>query len=177
MKFVHMLHSSEPLPWKQWFLSKIQREHCSTNQDSTFLGCIIQEELNRYRALTKVIVHNGVATSFYFNEWHTKGPLVLAYLALFSHTTSAHVLVQDVMGNGTIALPVQDRLTHAATTELHDIQRVLAGIAVSPADDELYLVNCSQPGYTSPAAYAALNNSDYVHPDANTIWSTKLPTK
>lgn len=73
------------------------------------------------------------------------------------------------MGNGPLALPLRDRLTHAATAELHDIQQVLADFALSTTHDECFLVNCYQPDFTSASAYAALHNSDYVDLDAKTI--------
>jgi len=54
LKFVHKLHESGLLPWKQWFLS-----HSDPNLDSandSYLDQLISKELQRYRSLTIVRV-------------------------------------------------------------------------------------------------------------------------
>lgn len=64
MKFIHKLHSADSVPWKTWFFSELHGDLGDGHHDPTFLGCIVQEELNRYRAVTQVRVRDGCSTSF-----------------------------------------------------------------------------------------------------------------
>lgn len=58
MKFVHKIHESDSLPWKNWFLSQHPGDLGHQDADS-FIARIVSEELPRYRAVTMVRVGNG----------------------------------------------------------------------------------------------------------------------
>lgn len=128
MKFIHKLHSAKPMPWKTWFFNELRGDLGDGHTDSTFLGCIVMEELNRYRAVTRVCLRNGQLCSFWFDDWHSKGPLFMAFPALFTHTTRAHASVHSVLSGPSPSLYLRPRLSRIASQEHSNLLVLLAGM-------------------------------------------------
>lgn len=142
MKFIH---SAETTPWKTWFLNELRGDLGDGHSDSTFLGCIVTEEFNHYRAVTRVLLRDGKSCSFWFDDWHKKGPLFLAFPALFTHTTRAHVSVHNVLSGSRPALHLQPRLTRAAAAEHDELDSLLAEVRLGSSTDT-HLVTGSTKG-------------------------------
>ena len=73
MKFVDKMFSGDPAPWKDW----IMRTHTPLDEQSaatSFLWNIVHAELDTYRSITKVEVHNGVSASFLERSLATQWP-------------------------------------------------------------------------------------------------------
>lgn len=93
MKFIDKLHQADPLPWKQWLQQTLARDLGDGAHDS-FLGLIIQEELQRYRSLTKSV---GIVLSP--NRWCIMvGPRPSGWMTGFrpARSTSASLLSSPI---------------------------------------------------------------------------------
>jgi hypothetical protein len=63
MKFIDKIFSNDPAPWKDWLLLSYSPFDDSFS-GSSLIWNIINDELDTFRSITKVDVHNGAATSF-----------------------------------------------------------------------------------------------------------------
>jgi hypothetical protein len=129
-----------------------------------------------YRSITFVRVHNGATTSFWFDHWLPEGPISSTHTALFSHSTSPNISVQQVFQTG-FDLRLRPRLTSAASHQLDSLLSLLQDITLDDNHDVRLLKLTGRP-YTTRDAYAALDSAG----DANDIhgrrvWGTRLPNK
>ena len=129
MKFVDKIMDATPAPWKTW----IGRDNVLAVQQSpataSYLGRIISEELDRFRACTSVTLGDGATTSFWFDRWLHETPLSSLFPALFSHvgpdTTVQYVVQRD------FDLHIRPRLTTAAAGELTSLMQMLSQVQVN----------------------------------------------
>ena len=175
MKFVHKLHDPSPLPWKLWFRSQVGST-LDVQRDNSFLARIVQEELPRYRALTRVSLGDGKLTSFWSDRWLLGSTLADTFPALFSHCINPHSSVHFVMSTS-LAAQFRSRLTRCATEELRLLADCLALVVLRDISDARLLTLDNSSHYTSSAAYRALHQNDMPDPDAYRFWQTRLPTK
>lgn len=92
---------------------------------------------------------DGRSTSFWFDDWHAKGPLFIAYPTLFTHTTRAQASVHTVLSGTEPTLHVRPRLTHAAAVEQTDLNSALMGTHLADAPDERFMDGSVRGGYNT----------------------------
>lgn len=97
------------------------------------------------------------------NSWLIDKPRALAYPHIYSHSTSPHILVAQVLQDGLLA-NVQDRLTHVASVELAAILSWLQDDSTSDAPDGRFLNHGST--FSSRCAYTLFSPDSDV--DDNT---------
>lgn len=97
LRLVHKVFTGGSTPWRSWLLRKIAPDLGSGIPLTSFLGRLVNEELDRYRSLTRVKIHNGACTSFWFDDWLGAGPLNLQFPALFSHCTHPYTSVSQML--------------------------------------------------------------------------------
>lgn len=155
MKFIDKLFSGEPVTWKDWLLRDAGSFDTPPAGPSSYLWKIIIDELNTYRSITTVDVHNGASTSFWFDHWLPDGPLCSSYCSLFSHSTRPNISMQCVFQNG-FELCLRPRLTTAASIQLDSLMCSLQDYSLREGTDSRTLKTTGKP-YTTHDAYAALD--------------------
>jgi len=175
MKFVDKMFSGDPAPWKDW----IMRTHTPLDEQSaatSFLWNIVHAELDTYRSITKVEVHNGVSATFWKDHWLPTGPIFLSHPALFSHTTRPNVAVAEVFQGG-IDLRLRPRLTSAARSKLATLLSSLQDIRLDDSSD-VRLMLLTGKRFNTKDAYAALKSpAEYEDQHSKFIWSSAVPNK
>jgi hypothetical protein len=176
MKFIDKLFNNADANWKHWLLTTSTPFDAHPQSSTGFLWRIINDELNTYRSITRVEVHNGTTTSFWYDHWLPEGPLCSTHAALFSHTTFPNISVQQVFLSG-FDLRLRPRLTNAASIQLGSLLDVLQEINLDGAHDVRVLKLTGRP-YSTRAAYTALDSSGNVNDIHGVrIWETRLPNK
>jgi hypothetical protein len=176
MKFIDKLFSGEQVAWKEWLLRDAGSFDTPPAGTCSYLWKIITDELNTYRSITTVDVHDGASTSFWFDNWLSDGPLCSHYAALFSHTTKPNISVQCVFQNG-FDLCLRPRLTTAASFQLDSLMCSLQDYSLREGADSRTLKTTGKP-YTTRDAYAALDcNQGSGDEHGRRIWKTRVPNK
>ena len=172
MKFVHKLHEPAQLPWKNWFLS--HAGSVFSNSSGSYLASLVNDELQRYRSVTSVMIGDGKHTSFWHDCWLTESSLANTFPALFSHCVHDKGTVSAILASGVQPL-LRPRLTRAAHNELQMLNDYLAPISLQDTPDSR-LLETTKKEFTISGAYRVLHGLAPLT-DASRIWSTKVPTK
>ena len=176
MKFIDKLFSNDLAPWKNWILRDAASFDTPTNGSQSYLWKIISDELDTYRSITYVNVHNGASTSFWFDHWLPGGPLNITHAALFSHSTRPNVSVQRVF-QSRFDLCLRPRLTNSASVQLAALLSCLQDVVLTEEPDDRRL-KLTGRHYTSKDAYTALDSSqDSTDLVGQRIWRTRVPNK
>ena len=154
MKFVHKLHES--------------------NSSGSYLASLVNDELQRYRSVTSVMIGDGKHTSFWHDRWLTESSLADTFPALFSHCVHDKGTVSAILASGVQPL-LRPRLTRAAHNELQMLNDYLAPISLQDTPDSR-LLETTKKEFTTSGAYRVLHDLAPLT-DASRIWSTKVPTK
>jgi hypothetical protein len=145
-----------------------------TSKSPSFLEKIVDHCLPLYRAITRVEVVDGRATSFWFNKW-TPGPaLATRFPAIFSHCTRLHATVATVVEEG---VDLQPRLSSVAACELLEVQRLVAGISLASGSDRRFIDDTRRAGFCSREAYRMLSPPHPPDASACVVWALRLPAK
>jgi hypothetical protein len=145
LNFIHRLHGSDSLPWKDWFFSHTGRDLGDCSSAPSFLERIVAECLPLYRAITRCTVVDGRSTSFWLDKWLTGGTLATRFPALFSHCTRPHASVASVSSGG---LHLQPRLSTAAAGELSQVLRIIDDTSLSVGADGRVIDSPSGPAFS-----------------------------
>lgn len=175
LKFTHKLFHHESTPWTRW-LDVSGPSHGHMVVGDSFLRRVISENMQTYRSLTKVHVHDGCSTLFWFDDWTDDGPLCLALPVLFSHTTKPHVSVAAALATP-LATMFQPRLTQVATGEFTSLGNLLNSYGSDDGPDDRTYIWDGTKLFSSAVAYRALSHMGYHDPNANRIWGTRVLTK
>lgn len=125
MKFVHKVFTGANVPWRDWLLRDLGADLGSGLPARSFLGRILNEELDRYRPLTRVMVHDGKSTSFWFDDWLDSGPLAAQYPSLYNHCTHPFASVAVTL-LPILNIPLRPRLSRVALHELTEFSSHVA---------------------------------------------------
>lgn len=101
---------------------------------------MFQGLLPTYRALVGVTLGRRDATSIWWDNWTPARPLTAAFPVLYSHCTAPAVLVAGAFSTGALMLPLQDRLSAAASAELHDLTSRFVDLCLGNALDSRHLL-------------------------------------
>jgi hypothetical protein len=82
--------------------------------------------------ITTSLVQNGKFVFFWQDTWLLPEPLATAFPALYSHHTTPHAFICDIMQNG-ISNGLQCRLTNAASEQLVSLSNLLQDIRLTDA--------------------------------------------
>jgi hypothetical protein len=174
MNFIHKLHQTEELPWKNWFLSTTCQDLGDVSSTPTFLERIVSHCLPLYRSLTRCSVHNGLHTSLWFDHWTPEGALYTLFPALFSHCTRPHVSIHSAISHG---IPLRPRLSAAAAAELSTVQSLLVSLTLDQHPDTRSMAWGDTLQISSRAIYRVLATGGRLDSSAITCWGTRLPSK
>uniref|UniRef100_A0ACD5YA45 Uncharacterized protein n=1 Tax=Avena sativa TaxID=4498 RepID=A0ACD5YA45_AVESA len=174
LNFVHKLHQTDSLPWKDWYRLLSGRDLGDVASPPSFLDRIVLECLPLYRSITRAGIVSGSTTSFWLDRWLPGRPLAERYAALFSHVTRPNATVATVVASG---LSLQPRLSSVAGRELGIVQGYIDAIALLDGQDLRYIDSPSAPPFSSREAYHML--SPWRAPDVSACqaWALKLPAK
>lgn len=112
LKIAYKLQGHSDATWRTWLLDDMNYDIGDGLPDNSFLKRLLSTEQQRYRALTRVNVRDGCATSFWFDYWLPLSPLCLQFLALISHVTRPHYFVASTMSSS-LNLRLRPRLSTA----------------------------------------------------------------
>lgn len=131
-----------------------------------------------YRALTRVEVGDGRATSFWHDSWLACGALWVAFPALFSHATSSEVSVWAAHRRGVRALLVP-RLTPLAAEECITVQRMMGDCRFGDVPDSRLATLCARPGggFSARGAYALATFGRVEAAPASFLWTSRAPSR
>jgi hypothetical protein len=87
LSFVHRLHCSDSLPWKEWVFTHSGPDLGDYSSTPSFLERIVAECLPLYRAITRSAVVDRRSTSFWMDKWLPGGALATHFPPLLSHYT------------------------------------------------------------------------------------------
>ncbi|KAK1620794.1 hypothetical protein QYE76_026311 [Lolium multiflorum] len=160
--------------WQANLLSAGGRDLGESSKLPSFLEKIVDHCLPLYRAITRVEVVDGRATSFWLDKW-TSGPtLATRFPAIFSHCTRLHATVATVVEGG---IDLQPRLSTAAACELLEVQRLVADISLEPGADIRFIDTVRKASFSSREAYSMLSPSRPTDASSCVAWSLRLPSK
>ncbi|KAE8790556.1 hypothetical protein D1007_35124 [Hordeum vulgare] len=128
--------------------------------------------------LTRVVVGDGKATSFWHDVWLAGEPLRLASLTLFSHATCLEITVWGARRCGVHALLVP-RLTPLAARECAATQLLLDGCPPTTMPDYRTTTLCAAPKgrFSSREAYALACFGGVESAIASFLWSIRTPSR
>ncbi|KAJ1294370.1 hypothetical protein BS78_01G141200 [Paspalum vaginatum] len=175
MKFVDKVLDSSPAPWKDWVCRENTLLDGSGTSPPSFLWRILNDELDRYRSCTLVVLGNGASTSFWFDRWFHDKPLAQSFPSLFSHVQGPNVTVQFVLQHN-FELHLRPRLTSAAEAELTSLLQMLEQVQLSDSPDERKMHLSATP-FSSRCAYSMLVDSSSNDANGLRVWKTRMPNK
>jgi hypothetical protein len=145
-----------------------------TSKSPSFLEKIIDHCLPLYRAITRVEVVDGRASSFWLDKWMPGPTLATRFPAIFSHCTRLHATVAAVVEGG---IDLQPRLSAAAARELREVQRLVADISLQAGADRRVIDTERRASFRSREAYRMLSPPRPPDASSGVAWSLRLPTK
>ncbi|TVU11760.1 hypothetical protein EJB05_45362, partial [Eragrostis curvula] len=74
LEFIHKIFNGDDAPWPDWLLRDLRHDFGSDLPTDSYLSRFVDAELSRYRSLTRVEVHDGTSTSFWFDDWNIIAP-------------------------------------------------------------------------------------------------------
>lgn len=175
LKFVHKVFTGANMPWRDWLLRDLGADLGSWTPYGSFLGRLLNEELERYCSLTRVVVHNGRSTSFWFDDWIGSNPLATQFPAIFSHCTHPYASVAATL-QPTLMLPLCPRLSQTAERELAELSSSTALVELDDSADERVFI-WGTSAYSSRATYRCLTETGAEDQNSCLIWATRVPTK
>jgi hypothetical protein len=135
--------------------------------DQSFLRSILQEQLQHYRSLTRIHIHNGRSTSFGFDDWLPADLLSLHFPTLFSHSTTPYSPVASSFFPS-LAIPLHPRLTSAACDELDSLHALLRAVWLDEEHDVQIFTWDGSTNF-SAATYRAVIYSGDENPNGKII--------
>ncbi|KAK1620884.1 hypothetical protein QYE76_026401 [Lolium multiflorum] len=156
------------------FKTSTGRDLGESSKSPSFLEKIVDHCLPLYRAITRVEVVDGRATSFWLDKW-TPGPTLATHFpAIFSHCTRLHTTVAAVVEDG---IDLQPRLSTAAACELLEVQRLVADISLGAGADRRFIDTVRKASFRSREAYRMLSPPRPTDASSCVAWSLRLPSK
>lgn len=174
LNFVHKLHQTNPLPWKDWFFRHSGEDIGVFSSFPSFLERIIVECLPLYRSITRVEVVSGSTTSFWEDKWLVGATLAERFPALFSHATRPQASVALVVSRGLDLVP---RLSRVAENELRVLQEIISNTHLRDGSDRRFIDSQSSPPFSSREAYLKLSPRHPLDSSACSAWALRLPNK
>lgn len=139
IKFVHQVFNGASVAWRDWLLRDIGRDNGGNISAGSFIGRIVNEELDCYRPLTRVRVHNGESTSFWYDDQLGFGPHSNQYPTLFSHVTHPYTSVAATLVP-TFSLPLCPRLSRVAVHNMTELSNRIATVSLDDEADERVII-------------------------------------
>jgi hypothetical protein len=174
LNFIHKLHQPDSLPWKDWFRNHFAQDFGDALASPYFLDKIVADCLPLYRSITRVALADGSSTAFWKDKWLPGPCLAERFPALFTHCLRPNVSVATTVSEG---LHLQPRLTTAASSQLAEVSRLIAGIQLREGHDARFIDSPSSPPFSSRAAYRMLAPVHAADASACTAWGSRLPAK
>ncbi|EEE51735.1 hypothetical protein OsJ_33146 [Oryza sativa Japonica Group] len=117
---------------------------------------------------------DGSRTSFWHDRWLGIQQLANLFPALYSHSTSGHANVKEVLSRGILSFLVP-RLSQAAQADLHNLENMLAACFLNEEPD--IRQNDRSGILTSKQIYEAKFPAEFISPNWKIIWACKAPLK